>query len=298
MAPANPYQASSLGGSITRIGPFEVVDRSIEPIVSSTLSIFGRGWAPVILSGVIALIAVLVAIFVPLGIIILFSAVATEAGAPVGPGIFLAVGGSLLILPLLALLGAYLTVGMSRVMLAVSRDEPSPLAEMMPPMVLVARLLLGGLVLFLLFMLVMVVLGMISMWAQMMGGNDMAIAAISTLGTILGSISGFVIQFFIWPWFYVVSDGKSTALAALRHSFGIAMHNKITSFLLVLISSVLSIAGTLTCYIGQLVTFPLSMLMFAVGYLLITNQPVRDPKAPPPVSGAAAAPPVVSEPKY
>ena len=50
------------------------------------------------------------------------------------------------------------------------------------------------------------------------------------------------------------------------------MHNKLTSLLLVVIAFVLSTAGTSACYVGLIITQPLTNLMFAVAYLLMTNQ--------------------------
>jgi hypothetical protein len=48
--------------------------------------------------------------------------------------------------------------------------------------------------------------------------------------------------------------------------------------LLLVVTIVLSIAGTMFCYVGHLITTPLTMLLLAVAYLLMTNQQVSDPR--------------------
>ena len=39
----------------------------------------------------------------------------------------------------------------------------------------------------------------------------------------------------------------------------------------------LSLLGTLMCIVGLLFTLPIANLMFTIGYLMLTGQPVRQP---------------------
>ena len=88
-----------------------------------------------------------------------------------------------------------------------------------------------------------------------------------------------VLQFAVWPAVYLISDDKATAYGSLTASWQIVMNNKATSVMLILVSMVLSMIGSTICYVGQIVTTPATMLLFAIAYLMMTNQPVAVPDA-------------------
>ena len=284
--PVNPYQPTQSAMATSTLAGYTIVDRSIEEIVSPTLAIFQARWQPVILSALIVLAVSIAGLAVPFGVLFALAGMANGGG---GVAAGMSILGMLLLFPVLLLLSAYIMVGWSRVMLAVVRDEPSPLSQMMPPLRLVGRFLIGGLIILAGFVALMVFVGLFGWAAQAMGGGEVAFLVVNLLGTVLGTAGGFAIQFLMWPWIYVVCDDRVGSIDSLRVGFAIAMQNKVTTLLLVLCSIVLSIIGTLLCYVGQLVTIPATMLLFAVGYLLISNQPINDPRdvpshgiAPPP----------------
>lgn len=270
----NPYQASPSASSSSRVGPYEIVDRSIDQILSPTWAIFAERWPPVILSMLILVGAALL-LFVAFFVAALLIAALAGAGggaetAALTTGLmmlFLIFGGSLGL--------GYLHVGMARVMLAVARGTPAPLAEMLAPLPIFLRFL-GSLLLLMLFTLPIWLFLIVGVGAAQGFGDD-AGALAGLMGSLLGSLAGAIFQFFLWPWFPVVCDGRSTALGSIRDSFVIAMSNKLTSFVLVVCSFGLSLVGTLLCYVGQVVTYPLSFLLFVVAYLLITNQRLSVP---------------------
>ncbi|WP_442509444.1 hypothetical protein SH528x_001015 [Novipirellula sp. SH528] len=275
--PVNPYQATSYSADpVLRLGDTEIVQRPIEDIVSPTLAIFGARWSPLILAALILLVATGMIFGVPFLLLSVIGSMIDNGALPNG-GPVLAIA-ALLFFPFIAFLSCYTTVGFARVSLAVARNQPSPLSQLMPPLVIVFRFAVGLVaLLFGLALISLVVVVIIALVGSIQGGEAIA-AGLAILAMIMATVFVFAAQWLLWPWIFVVSDGKTSALASLRVGYNITMSNKVTSLLVVIISTVLSMAGSAACYVGQFVTTPLTMLMFAVGYLLLTNQAIDNPK--------------------
>lgn len=264
-AALNPYASPHTQSSRLPTRELELVACSFGEIFSRTIAIFSAQWVPALLS---------MLMFVSLAAVVCLVAAGAWIAATVTgiDAVGLAVGG-VFIAPLLVLVLAYLNVGIARVMLALARGQHNPLAEMFPPLVIVVRFLVGGLVLCVATLPILAV----SVVA------DRAIhAALDPLagfvaGVLLGSTLSAVLQYFLWAWIPLVSDGQVTSLGSIREALAIAMRNKLTTLLLVLCSFLLSFAGTLTCFVGHLVAYPLTMLLATVGYLMISNQHVTTP---------------------
>ncbi len=279
----NPYQATSFAEApVTRMGEIEIVQRPIEDIVSPTLAIFTARWSPLILATLIIL-GVLLAL---IGIPFLLISVAVNAIGDAMAGLAI-----LLLLPVLILVSCYTTVGFTRVSLAVARNEPSPLSQLLPPMNRVLRFIGGMLVLLLGLGLVSLLGGAVIVGVALIDGAEPLVAILMILASIAGFALTLVAQWLLWPWIFVVSDGKASALESLRIGCKITLSNKLTSALVVIIATVLSMAGSAACYVGQLVTTPLTMLLFAVGYLLLTRQAIDNPKATTPYLPPTNPPP-------
>tara|TARA_R110002073_G_scaffold6599_1_gene38782 strand:+ start:2812 stop:3645 length:834 start_codon:yes stop_codon:yes gene_type:complete len=261
---------------VLQLGETEIVQRPIEDIVSPTLAIFGARWAPLILAALILLVATGVIFGVPFLLMSIIGSMIDNGAIPNG-GPILAIA-ALLFFPFIAFLSCYTTVGFARVSLAVARNQPSPLSQLLPPLVIVFRFAVGLVaLLFALALVSLVVLVVIGLVGSIEGGEVIA-AGLAILAMIVATVFVFAAQWLLWPWIFVVSDGKTSALGSLRVGYHITMSNKVTSLLAVIIATVLSMAGSAACYVGQFVTTPLTMLMFAVGYLLLTNQAIDNPK--------------------
>ncbi|WP_345686420.1 hypothetical protein [Novipirellula caenicola] len=275
--PVNPYQATSYSAEpVLQLGETEIVQRPIEDIFSPTLAIFGARWSPLILATLILAVAIGLIVGVPFLLLSIVGGMIDNGALP-NAGPILAIG-MFLFFPLMAFLSCYTTVGFARVALAVARNQPSPLSELMPPMRIVFRFA-GGLIALLFSMaalsvVVMVVIGLVGSFE---GGQVIAFG-LAILAMIVGTVVMIAAQWLLWPWIFVVSDGRTSALGSIRVGYHITMSNKITSLLMVIVATVLSMAGSAACYVGQFVTAPLTMLLFAVGYLLLTNQAIDNPK--------------------
>ncbi len=267
--PPNPYQSSYAAPPVAIVDDLEIVERAIEDIFSPTLSIFGARWMPMIVAPLIVIAAAAAIVGIPA---ILLAIIADAVGEGV------AAIGFLILVPVGMIVGSYAWVGLTRVSLAVARDEPSPLSELLPPMRIVWNMIVAMLALTLMIGGAFIAIAaLLSGAAWLVGGQDAALPALGFV-VVVFVLASVLPQWFLWPMPFIICDGKSTAIGSIRAGLVIAMHNKLTSFLLILISVVLSFVGSALCQVGQLVTTPLTLLMFAVAYLLITNQSISNPK--------------------
>lgn len=270
-APAaiNPYEPVYRSEPVAILNDIEIVPRTIEEVFSPTLSIFGARLGHLILAFIVVVVAGFVGFFAWVAVMI----VADEIGGDLATGL-----GFLMLLPVLAFFASYLSVGIARNAIAVAQNKPSPIQELLPPLNVVIRFMVGGVVMTVVIgaasALVFGVFGVLANLA-----NDQGVAATFVVISIFGvSLASMAAYWLLWAWVFIVSDGKATAIGAIRGAYALTMHNKLTSVLLVVIAVVLSTAGTSACYIGLLITQPLTNLMFAVAYLLMTNQVIHDPK--------------------
>ena len=239
---------------------------AIEDVLATTWSIFRASWKTSILSCLVTLLAALVLVGIPTWVILSL----VSSGQTLLAAICM-----IFIVPYAVLLGAYGLLGLCRVHLTIARGQADPLHNWKPPNELMFRFLPS----YLLVVLIMaIVLGI---------GFGVVVIATSSgqpqLTKLIGAVVAFavmvtvtVIQWYLWPWMMAASDGKCTAFGSLKIASSITQRNKLTSFFVVLIAVVLSLVGSLACYVGHVVTLPLTLLLFAVGYLMATNQSIAD----------------------
>ncbi len=262
--PATPVMQSVSQVSTLQIGP-----STIEAIVASTLAIFAARWSSLVLAFLIFGAVMAFVVFVPLLVI---SEIA-DAGGDTMAGILL-----LFWVPVVVLLSAFVSVGLARVAIAIARNSsPTPIAELIPPLSLVVRILVGVLLLAVVLAVLGAVVGGLFAALIAVAGNELIVTLLTVLGALAASITLLVVQWSIWSWLLIVSDGKGTAIGSLRSAYAVTTSNRLTSAYLILIAIVLTALGAAICNIGHLVTAPLTMLMFAVAYLRMTGQPIDDP---------------------
>ena len=84
----------------------------------------------------------------------------------------------------------------------------------------------------------------------------------------------------LWISIFLCGDMQSSGFGSLILALRILYHNKLTTALLILISSLLTICGVVSCGILLLVTQPITQMMLATAYLMMTNQKIADPRHP------------------
>ena len=151
------------------------------------------------------------------------------------------------------------------------------MSKLIPPIGIVVRFLVGAGVMTAFVAVVGIIIGGLMSLVSASGNNGLV-----TLATVIvffaATVLSMVAYWLLWSWLFIVSDGRGTAFGSMQAAVALTMHNKTPSLLLVVISIVLAIVGTTLCYVGHLITTPLTMLLFAVAYLLMTNQQVSDPR--------------------
>jgi hypothetical protein len=253
---------------VAEVESIPIVPRSIEEILSATLSIFGANWLLLVFGFLVLLIAPTVVAVVYVNLITGLS----EAGAGGLAGLGILVG-----IPLGIVILGYQAVGIARFVIAVARNSPSPIMDSLPTLRIVGQFLAGVAAMIVVgavgFLLAAVVVGMVSAL-----GNQGLTGFVAGLAMILGIAGSMVACWLLWAWLLIVSDGRGRGIRSIRVACTLSLHTKLTSALMVLVTVAMSAFGLALCYVGVLITEPFLMLMFAVAYLLITNQRLEEPR--------------------
>ncbi len=245
-----------------------MADCAIDEVLRSTWQIFAARWPTMVVTLVIVMALMFGVVFVP-GMII---SEADNAGADTLVAIMLFVW-----LPSLLAIFSLLAVGISRVYLSIARDDRvSPLSELVPPISLavrfaVALLLIGGVIGggSLAIFLSIAAIGEIS-------GNPQLAGVFTALAAIVVAIIGMVCQWILWPWVPLICDGRASIFKSTQLSIRIALRNRTTSAIMVLVAVGLMAAGSIFCGVGVIVTLPIVLMMFTVAYLRMTGQPIGE----------------------
>lgn len=244
---------------------------TIESIFTPTFSIFGERWPPLVLSFLIVVATIAFLVVVPVMVI---SGIA-DAGGEVAALIL-----TLIWVPLLVAVTCGATVGVARVTLATAANtSPSPMSRLVPPLSLVVRFFVSAILLgFVMGAIGTAFVALMAALAAVSGNNQFA-ALLTVLTTIALAVALLLAGWLFWAWPFIVSDGRGTALGSLKSAVVLTMNQKLSSALMVLIAIVLTAMGAVVCNIGHIVTGPITLLMFAVGYLRMTGQRVDEPRA-------------------
>lgn len=268
----NPYQpaaAVSTMGSTVSVGAFRIGQRSVEEIFGATWAMFKERWGSLVGAFLIVFAA-------SIGMMLVSAGVSAVAQQMLDKNTSSIVG--ILMNVITTPISAFLYLGLVRNALAVARNEPSPIGQLTPPMLLLFRFLGGGALLMLAMGGVFAVVGGIGAALVMVAGQQAFAIGLIGLLVLVMLPAMLVAYWMLWSWPLVVADGRTTWLDAFRVAQKITMQNKMTSLLLIIITAMLGVAGLLACYIGQIFTTPLTTLMMATGYLMITSQPIADPR--------------------
>lgn len=177
------------------------------------------------------------------GIIVLVALL--EGGRPRGnspnPAVFLVIIPGMLLFMLLSM---FLTLGQFRLNLNVARGQTASLSDLFS----------GGP--YLLHAI----------------GAALVFMPIYVLGFALCVLPGLFALMALWPMGFLVVDRKLGPIEALQQAWVITKPNLVAILLMGLIMFGLQMLGVITCYVGMIVTVPLILLMFTVGYLMMSGQ--------------------------
>lgn len=98
-------------------------------------------------------------------------------------------------------------------------------------------------------------------------------------GLLLFIVPGIYLAMKFWPAQYFVIDRDMEVMDAFRAAGEFTNGNKGQSLLLSLLSAAVSIVGFLALCVGFIVAYPIITLMWSVGFMMITRQPIARPQA-------------------
>ena len=255
-----------------------ITEVPIEEVLSVTLSIFAARWKSLILSslllafvglvvcGVIALLLAFVVSKTALYVLYTFCALFFFCALPIA------------------------ILGICRVQLAVARDEPSPLKNMLTPIQMIQRFAPSYLSLVTcIFLAAGLVTGMV--FAANRAEQFNLAVMVGIVGSFALCVAYSAMHWYFWATIMIASDEqnmnsevefndgqiRSGLLRQLRIAHEITARNQLTAVFLTIIAIVLSLVGTAVFFVGHIVTLPLTLLLFAVAYLMMTGQPIADP---------------------
>lgn len=107
----------------------------------------------------------------------------------------------------------------------------------------------------------------------------LGITLLISLGLVAGCVvlvGGIVLLLFFWPAYYLVIDEKCGVFDSFGVAAKITEQNKLTSFIMWLLSIGIVILGFLACFIGMFFAAPLVSLLNVTAYLMMSGQiPVK-----------------------
>jgi uncharacterized membrane protein len=172
----------------------------------------------------------------------------------------------------------WLNIGQAIVMLDIARGREVTFADVFTGARFILRVLLAGCLMGLI-LIIPPVLGVIpGVIALQAAGKDspvgIAVAAVGFLAGLAVSIySGLRLSQF----YYLIIDRDAGVADSLRLSYGITRGKSGAIFVLGLVTTAINLAGVLACFVGLILTMPLTVLIFIVTYLALTGQPTDDP---------------------
>lgn len=242
--------------------PIEVRTASIDQIISTSFNIFSARWQPLVLSGLVYFVVVILVVILNVAA----TAFVQASGIELGPLLLFVAGTAV------SVFSWYFRLGLIKVALFVARGQETGPSQMFLGLNTFGRLLI------LIFALA-IIDSLPNLFSLFMGPpeEDVRAAMATMIGASFVGLLKFLLLWPIWPIFFLVVDGRSEEGGGLGLAFKIGTRNLLNAFLMGLFFMVLGIAATCTCLLGNIVTQPLTMLIGAVGYLMMTSQPISDP---------------------
>jgi hypothetical protein len=165
-------------------------------------------------------------------------------------------------------LGMYLSLGTISAILAVARNDVSPLGKMIISPIPVLKFFVGIL---LIGLVCLPIIALCLIPFAFMAREE---------ATLIAMITGFVIYFgcfavlmtLLWSWPILLADNHPGIIAPMRTSLKIAQANLGTSILILLVNIFLPMVGLLLCCVGSLATHPFKITVCCVAYLMMTGQ--------------------------
>ncbi|HBV66571.1 MAG TPA: hypothetical protein DEF45_26550 [Rhodopirellula sp.] len=252
--PVNPYRSTSKlepdgTSSLDPSGELTVQPIDVGWTLNATWELFKVHFG--ILIGIF-MIMVAAGIVTSVGLLIFRLAVIAIAGEVPQPGEFtpIMIGVSIFENLINQVVSLWFTIGASRIMLQISRNQPADLGLLLQSAPFFIRTFLATL------LFVILLIG----------------------GLILFIIPGIYVVLTYWNYTYFIVDRNCGVLEAFRLAKVHASGNRLSIFVIGLIISGLGLLGILACCLGWIATSPFCMLLLVISYLTMTGQPFVQPR--------------------
>lgn len=271
----NPYASPDVGGQSAaarqavagEIAPTRV---DISQALGSSWEIFKRNLGLCLLTGITW---IAVGIVVGMASSLLMSAIAgfgMFAPAPRQIQIGAFVAAQLVVQVISWVFNAWLYMGIIRCFLRIARGDAATVGDMFTGGPYFVR---GMIIMAIFFALSVVEIIVMALVLPNPAVPDVSFWVI-TLAFVIASV---IIYLLVSQSYFLVVDRDLRAMEAISTSVSIMSGNKLALFVVLLVTGVLGIIGTIiTCFIGIIAVLPFSMLVLAVFYLQATGQATAD----------------------
>jgi hypothetical protein len=252
--PINPYASQAVLEQPSQIHPGQVGNQvvGLDPILNYATEIWKAN-----LGLLVGVAATVLAITYGMAFVIGFAQAGLEANKaePAMTGLIVAVGNLFS-----NVIQIFLGIGQAQIALKLARRQPAQYSDLFN----------GGSRFF-------PVLG-----AVILGGIAIGV------GFLLCVIPGIALLLIYWPFYYLVVDGRCSVMESFELAGRITQGNRLTTFLVWLLSVGIGILGVLALCVGVIFALPLVSVLWAVAYLMMSGQLPQQPGAKPFASSAGS----------
>ena len=156
------------------------------------------------------------------------------------------------------------------VLLALVQRQENALRLMQPPLELVGRVLVINTVLGIVGGVGFCAVGSVLRATNPPVGPARTLLFFAAASVLLFQL--FLTVWLAWSALPICVDGRANVAGSFRAAYALTSANKLTSFFIALMTVILLLVGTVTCFVGHLVTTPMILLIYVVGYRVLTGQ--------------------------
>jgi hypothetical protein len=148
-----------------------------------------------------------------------------------------------IMVPLMMVVGVYLSIGQARAFLKLVRGQPTSLGDLFD---------VGD-----------------RFWPMLGFSLLTTIAVMVAVPTLVGP---YILLLFFWPSQFLVLDRKCGVMDSFGHAYQLTEGNRMTSFLIALCAMGFAMLGEMACLVGVLFAMPLISIMWTTAYLMMIGE--------------------------
>lgn len=269
----NPYQspaAAPPGGQID----YSAAD--LQPINPSPLDVgevMRRSWVIFKDNAGMLIVGMLIVQAITFGMNMASNVVMIPLGIAMPNNQGVQVAAQIVMFVLMQLVGCWIQLGQFRFLLRVARGGEPVIADLFSG----SKGYVANLAATMLFMLGFAGLAAVflapGLIVGLITGNENIGIGVALVGGLIGGVFWIYLMLTYSQYMFAIADRSMGAMESFRVSAAITSGNRISLFLLGILSSLAMMVGFLACCVGILASFPYGWMCFVVGYLMMSGQP-------------------------